>query len=90
MVKGTSFLAIDHLPNRQISAEMRAIGALDHRLALRISIEDNARPGKIHPEEGVRAKLAREGDREPGLVKAGALLLVRGCAEVASAVIFAS
>ena len=85
IVEGTADLPFDHVPDRQIGAEMRAIGALHHHLALPIAVEDDARAEKIYAEHSVRTKLAREPDREPGLVKADAVrsagLLTRGCAE---------
>jgi hypothetical protein len=70
VVIGAAQPAIDHLPDREIGAEMRAPGALHHRLARRIAPRDDPRAEEIAADHVAGRQLARQADRVPRAMEA--------------------
>src|SRR5262249_39117219 len=60
MMIGATHLSIDERSETEISPDMRTVGALHHRLALGIAIDDDARPEKILPHDLSGRKIRRE------------------------------
>src|SRR5262245_27184541 len=87
VVVGAADLPTHHLTYRQVGAQVGAVRALHQRLPGLVPVEDHPRAQEIPAHDLAAAQLARQRQREPGLMKAGrrAVLLLRqslGCAHM--------
>src|SRR5215813_1138108 len=82
---GAADLPVDHLAHGEIGTQMRAEGALHHGQAVGVAVDDHAGAEEVAAHHLPGHDLSRQGEREPGLMKAlcRVLLLLRqglGCA----------
>ncbi len=68
VVVGAADLAVHHLAHREVGPQVRAVRALDHRPARRVSVDHDPCAQEVLADRTVGGHLAREGHREPGLV----------------------
>ena len=70
VVVGAADLALHHLAHREIRAQVGAVGALHHRPAGGIPVEDHPGAQEVPADDLAALHVVGQGQGEPGLVKA--------------------